>query len=94
MSLIIHLSPESEAELAAKAPAAGMAMEHYARQILEKGLTGGDADPSGGSEDTRLLSEVIRDIVGEIPAEELAKLPSDGSNQVDHYVSCLPKRES
>ena len=38
------------------------------------------------------LTQVIADIVADAPLEELAKLPKDGANQVDHYVYGLPKR--
>jgi len=43
--------------------------------------------------DPRPISVVIAEIMKDIPAEELAKLPSDGASQVDHYVYGLPKRD-
>jgi hypothetical protein len=93
MTLIIDLPEEKEAALRAHAEAAGLSAEDFARQTLAQAL----ASPLPADErrvvDERPLSEVIREIVGEIPAEELAKLPKDGSSQIDHYVYGLPKRD-
>lgn len=38
------------------------------------------------------LSERIRDLWADLPPDALAKLPTDGASQVDHYVYGLPKR--
>jgi hypothetical protein len=46
-----------------------------------------------GDLDTRPISEVIAGIMKDVPAEEFAKLPTDGASQVDHYVCGLPKRD-
>ena len=75
MGLLIQLPPETEAALRTRADEAGVAMESYVLQLLERELT---FEPP--------VSEMIRDIVGEVSAAELAKLPADGSSQVDHYA--------
>jgi putative addiction module CopG family antidote len=36
--------------------------------------------------------EIAEELFGEIPDEELERLPTDGAAQVDHYVYGLPKR--
>ena len=36
--------------------------------------------------------EVIDEIMADVPEEELAKLPSDGAAQHDHYIYGTPKR--
>ena len=82
MGLTIQLPPETEAVLKARAEAAGVGAERYALQLLERELS--VSEPP--------VSEMIREIVGDIPAEELVKIPKDGSSQVDHYVYGLPKK--
>lgn len=36
--------------------------------------------------------EVIEEILGDVPEEELMKLPPDGAVEHDHYIYGLPKR--
>jgi hypothetical protein len=40
------------------------------------------------------ISEVVREIWGDLPYESRAKLPVDGASQVDHYLYGLPKKIS
>ena len=40
----------------------------------------------------RPIWEVIAEISSEVPEEEWAKLPSDGSLNVDHYLYGAPKK--
>jgi hypothetical protein len=42
--------------------------------------------------DTRPIAEVLAEIAAAIPAGELAQLPSDFTDQLDHYVYGTPKR--
>ena len=42
--------------------------------------------------DTRPIWEVITEISAEVPEEEWAKLPSDGSVNHDHYLYGAPKK--
>jgi hypothetical protein len=42
--------------------------------------------------DTRPIAEVLAEIAAAIPAEELAQLPSDFTDQLDHYIYGTPKR--
>ena len=93
MTLIVDLPPEKEAVLKAQAQAAGLSVEDFARQALSQALTADTDAPDDSVRDERTVSEMIREIVGEVPPEELAKLPRDGSSQIDHYVYGLPKRE-
>lgn len=41
---------------------------------------------------TRPIAEVLAEIAATIPAAELAKLPPDFTDQLDHYVYGTPKR--
>jgi len=42
----------------------------------------------------RPIWEVITEISSQVPEEEWAKLPSDGSLNVDHYLYGAPKKSS
>lgn len=42
--------------------------------------------------DEQPLADVLAELVGSIPVEEQASLPSDFADQVDHYVYGVPKR--
>jgi hypothetical protein len=42
--------------------------------------------------DTRPMAEVLAEIAATIPATELAKLPPDFTDQLDHYIYDTPKR--
>ena len=42
--------------------------------------------------DTRPIAEVLADIAATIPPAELAKLPPDFTDQLDHYIYGTPKR--
>ena len=42
--------------------------------------------------DTRPIADVLAGIAASIPAEELAKLPSDFTDQLDHYIYGTPKQ--
>ncbi len=41
---------------------------------------------------TRPIAEILTDIAATIPAAELAKLPPDFTDQLDHYVYGTPKQ--
>lgn len=42
--------------------------------------------------DTRPMMEVLAEIAANIPDAELAKLPPDFTDQLDHYIYSTPKR--
>ncbi len=86
MTLTIDLPDEEVKALAAKAQAQGVSAEEYARLVLEQDLKAGPA--------RRPVSQSIREIWSDMPADVRSKLPRDGASQVDHYVYGLPKRTS
>jgi hypothetical protein len=47
---------------------------------------------AGNPEETRPIHEVLAELAAEIPPEELAKLPTDFTDQLDHYIYGTPKR--
>ncbi len=90
MTVTIEL-PEREIQtLAAKARSQGMSSEGYARMVIEQDLQPMPAQP--GRKRRRPISEEIREVWADLPVEVQAKIPVDGSTQVDHYVYGLPKR--
>ena len=93
MTLIIELPADQEAALKAQAEAAGLSAEDFALETLSRALDSSPPKRERPIADERPLSEIIREIIGNPPPEELAKLPKDGSSQIDHYVYGLPKRE-
>jgi hypothetical protein len=42
--------------------------------------------------DARPIAEVLAEIAAAIPAGELAQLPADFTDQLDHYIYGTPKR--
>jgi hypothetical protein len=85
MTLTIQLPEEQEAALKAKAAARGVSTEEYARLVL-------DQDLKAAGQGRRHISEVFREIWGDVPDEVRAQLPADGADQIDHYVYGVPKR--
>jgi len=47
---------------------------------------------SAEGHDARPIAEVLTEIAAAIPAGELAQLPSDFTDQLDHYIYGTPKR--
>ena len=47
---------------------------------------------SAEDHDTRPIAEVLAEIAAAIPAGELAQLPSDFTDQLDHYIYGTSKR--
>jgi hypothetical protein len=94
---VIELPDDQAAALKEKAAVEGLSLEDWLRN-----LAGGKppaeffpkegSRPNEGNPDTRPISEVIAEIMKDVPPEELAQLPKDGASQVDHYVYGLPKR--
>jgi plasmid stability protein len=82
MTLILELPDSKEAALKAKARAHGVSAEQYAAQLVERGLS------EGG---TQSVSAMFREIWSGMPDDVRAKLPPDGTSQIDHYVYGVPK---
>jgi len=59
----------------------------FIRRAVERQLTE-EAGPEGPP-----IWERIEDLLRDIPATELTRLPADGSEQHDHYIYGTPKRE-
>ncbi len=57
-------------------------------RVLVYPATENDAE----AHDTRPIAEVLAEIAAATPAAELAKLPRDFAEQLDHYIYGTPKR--
>jgi hypothetical protein len=55
---------------------------------LERLLADVPHDPSH-----KPIWEIIEELLGDVPEEEFAKLPTDGAEQHDHYIYGSPKRK-
>jgi len=89
MTLAIELPEEEVQALNAKARRRGVSAEEYARQVIEQDLKESEAP---AARNQKPISQVIQEIMADVPAGELAKLPSDGASQHDHYLYGWPKR--
>jgi plasmid stability protein len=92
MTLILELPDNKEAALKARAQAQGVSAEQYAETVLNRDLEEAPAG-SAAAAPRRHISEVIREIWSDLPADARALLPADGASQVDHYVYGVPKRD-
>ena len=84
MTLNIELSGAQTAALKAKTQASGLSAEQYAQQALEENLT--------LKTDSRHISEIIAEIMADLPPEEFARLPKDGATEHDHHFYGHAKR--
>jgi hypothetical protein len=91
MTVTLELSPEREAALTAQARARGLTIQQWLLQLAEE--SGPAPVEHAQSNDQRPIWEKIRERMRNVPPEDLAALPKDGSSQIDHYVYGLPKRE-
>ena len=73
------------------------ALEGLERQIRPGSVNGEHG--SGVEEDSapsmppeKHIWDIADELLGDVPEEELHRLPTDGAAQVDHYVYGLPKR--
>jgi hypothetical protein len=90
MTVTLDLPPEKEARLIATARAKGLSTDALVGEALDRILAEAPAGQSSGPV-RQPISQVIRDIWGDMPADVRAKLPRDGASQIDHYVYGLPK---
>ena len=92
----VHLSEESRRFIAAQVTAGRYPSEDA---VLEDALArmrqleqepGAESVDVGGTE--KPLWEVIAEIARRVPDEEWAKIPSDASYQLDHYLYGAPRK--
>lgn len=89
MKVTLDLPPDKEAAFKAQAQALGLTVGEWLLQLADHEAS---SNAAARAED-RPISEVMREIWGDMPADVRAKLPRDGARQIDHYVYGLPKRD-
>jgi hypothetical protein len=65
--------------------------EQCAERVLDHDLEE-SAGPKVEAVPERQISDVIADLMRDVPAEELAMVPKDGASEHDHYLYGWPKR--
>jgi len=90
--MFIELPTELEERLRAEAERRGLEIGDYVRPALE---TLANQPAAQLRERTaKPIWETAAELLADLPEEELARLPADGSEQIDHYVYGSPKREA
>ncbi len=84
MTVLVEL-PDNEGEaLAAMAAARGLSLPQYLGRLAQ------DSAPAHtqplATTPRKPISAVIAEIMADVPAAELAKLPLDGASEHDHYI--------
>jgi hypothetical protein len=90
MTLILELPDSKEAALKAKARAQGMSAEQYVRLMVDRDLQ--EPIMLAGTRPRHHISEVIREIMSDVPLEDFEGFPRDGASEHDHYLYGSPKR--
>jgi hypothetical protein len=89
MTITIEFSsPDEVAAFEAAAAAEGLSLENWLRKVAREQARAAAsvAAELESAKDYRPISQVIAEIMSDVPAEELAKLPRDGASQIDHYI--------
>ena len=81
MPILVELTPEAEANLAAQAVSHGIALQQYASKLLEEAAA---ARPAAGSKLTRESLHALLDRIGE-GAENSPKLPTSAFTRESFY---------
>jgi hypothetical protein len=92
MALTINLPPEKEESLKAQAQARGLTVGQWFLQLAGQSVPLPSSAAERDHDDDRPIWEVILDSMKDVPSEDLAALPEDGSSQIDHYLYGHPKR--
>ena len=91
--MTIELSPEIEKLVEENARRGGFeSPDAFVARILSHALALDGKAEGVALEASRSLADDIAAIWKDLPSEALDQLPSDGADQVDHYVYRLPKR--
>lgn len=94
------LTPEQKGLLAALSRETGTPIPALLAKALAElqaherphGAPGETAMPAPQPRRKKSLGHIAEELFGDLPEEELARLPMDGAAQHDHYIYGLPKR--
>jgi hypothetical protein len=93
MTVRIELPRESEDALKARAQAAGLTVDEFARQVLERELAVPRAPLSAPPQGVRAVAEEIRERFRNLTGPAFDEPRLDGASQHDHYIYGVPKRD-
>ncbi len=92
MSLTLTLSDEQASALQAKAAAEGLSLDEWIQKLAQYGPERITDGPSQHDRPRRHISEVIQEIMSDLPREVFEALPRDGASEHDHYLYGTPKK--
>jgi hypothetical protein len=87
--LVIELTPALKRRLEEQAAQQGLRLDEYILNTLEAFLP---PEPPGMVACKPIWEEIV-ELMRDVPAEELAKLPPDASENLDHYLYGAPKKQ-
>lgn len=104
MTLTITIPPEKEAAYHALAKAQGLSVEQWLTQLADQAapIPSPREKPAAVNSDPEQLhparrkhiSEIIGEIMSDVPPEVMATMPTEGASEHDHYLYGWPKRNS
>ena len=90
MTVLVELPDNQGDALAAVAAARGLSLPQYLGRLAQ------DSAPARtqpvATAPRKPISAVIAEIMADVPAAELAKLPLDGASEHAHYISGWPRK--
>jgi hypothetical protein len=90
MSLTLTLSDEQASVLQAKAAAEGLSLDAWIEKLFHHEPQPVALGPGRHDRPRRHISEVIQEIMSDVPREVFEALPHDGEH--DHYLYGTPKK--
>jgi hypothetical protein len=92
MSVILELSDQQAGVLQAKAAAEGLSLEEWIQKLAQNEPAPIAHGANQHDPRRRHISEVIQEIMSDVPREEFETLPRDGASEHGHYLYGAPKK--
>lgn len=92
MSLTLTLSDEQVSVLQATAAAEGLSLAAWIEKLSHHEPQPVTNGPGRHDRPRRHISEVIHEIMSDVPREVFETLPRDGAGEHDHYLYGTPKK--
>jgi hypothetical protein len=92
MSVILELSDQQAGVLQAKAAAEGLSLDEWIQKLAQNESEPITHGSSTHDRPRRHISEVIQEIMSDVPREVFESLPRDGASEHDHYLYGTPKK--
>ena len=92
MSLTLTLPDEQASILRARAAAEGLSLDAWIENLSRHEPQPVTLSPGPHDRPRRHISEVIQEIMSDVPREVFETLPRDGAGEHDHYLYGAPKK--